>query len=201
MVIEFPCWNCGKNLKSAVIHAGKKCKCKGCESVNSIPGVAQPSTSNTAVEDEFEDEEEAHEADEAESEPPVRKKVPPRPNDHGKIFCYKCGASIFEEAEICPHCGVRQKRATSTSANGSGGVTSRVTAFLFAFFLGLFGAHKFYLGQTGMGIVYLVIGTIGWGLFFFTFGVPQIILAVICLIEAITYLSMTDEQFTAKYGR
>jgi TM2 domain-containing membrane protein YozV len=24
-------------------------------------------------------------------------------------FCYKCGEKIFEEAEICPKCGVRQK--------------------------------------------------------------------------------------------
>ena len=24
-------------------------------------------------------------------------------------FCYRCGEKIFEEAEICPKCGVRQK--------------------------------------------------------------------------------------------
>jgi len=33
---------------------------------------------------------------------------------------------------------------------------SRTTALLLTFFLGGVGAHRFYLGQVGMGIIYLV---------------------------------------------
>ena len=64
---------------------------------------------------------------------------------------------------------------------------SRVTAAILAFFLGGLGIHKFYCGQTGWGILYL--------LFCWTF-VP----AIVALIEGIIYLTMTDEAFNAKYG-
>jgi TM2 domain-containing membrane protein YozV len=33
-------------------------------------------------------------------------------------FCYKCGEKIFEEAEICPKCGVRQKHPPGYAASG-----------------------------------------------------------------------------------
>jgi len=64
---------------------------------------------------------------------------------------------------------------------------SKLAAFLFAFFLGGLGIHKFYLGRIGWGIVYLV--------FFWTF-IP----AIVSLVESIIYITMTDEAFAAKYG-
>jgi TM2 domain-containing membrane protein YozV len=94
-------------------------------------------------------------------------------------FCRACGATIDPRAELCPKCGVRQRVAA--------GGRSRLTAALLAFLLGGLGAHKFYLGQSGLGIVYL--------LFFWTF-IP----AVVALVEGISYLSMSDEDFAAKYG-
>lgn len=62
-----------------------------------------------------------------------------------------------------------------------------MTAALLAFFLGGFGGHKFYLGQVGLGILYLV--------FCWTF-IP----GVVALIEGIVYLSSSDADFAAKYG-
>lgn len=42
---------------------------------------------------------------------------------------------------------------------------SKSTAYILWFFLGLFGAHKFYLEKTGMGILYLfTFGLFGIGL-------------------------------------
>jgi TM2 domain-containing membrane protein YozV len=64
---------------------------------------------------------------------------------------------------------------------------SRTTAALFAFFLGGIGAHKFYLGQPGRGIVYL--------LFCWTF-IP----AIVSFIEAIVLLSTDDQTFNARYN-
>jgi TM2 domain-containing membrane protein YozV len=69
------------------------------------------------------------------------------------------------------------------TANGK----SRIAAALFAFFLGGFGGHKFYLGQVGLGILYLV--------FFWTF-IP----AIVAFIEFILLLAMSDETFNQKYG-
>ncbi|NJK49309.1 TM2 domain-containing protein [Candidatus Gracilibacteria bacterium] len=67
-------------------------------------------------------------------------------------FCHECGAVIRAKAEICSKCGVRQPLSSSTV---SGGGRNRVQAGLFALLLGGVGVHKFYLGRTGQGIVYL----------------------------------------------
>ncbi|MCD8303771.1 MAG: NINE protein [Prevotellaceae bacterium] len=64
---------------------------------------------------------------------------------------------------------------------------SKVAAALFAFFLGGLGVHKFYLGQIGKGIIYLI---------FCWTGIPTII----AFIEFILYLCMSDEEFDYKYN-
>lgn len=63
---------------------------------------------------------------------------------------------------------------------------SKVVAVLLAIFLGGIGLHKFYLGQIGWGIVYL--------LFCWT-GIPSLV----GLIEGIIYLTMSDAEFARKY--
>lgn len=50
---------------------------------------------------------------------------------------------------------------------------SKLTAYLLWFFLGFWGAHKFYLNKTGMGILYLFtfgIFGVGWFIDLFTLG-------------------------------
>lgn len=103
-------------------------------------------------------------------------------------YCCECGSLIRAKAEICPHCGVRQHGAGLSTNFGPSTSTgkNKIAAALFALFLGGFGAHKFYLGQTGMGIVYL--------LFFWT-GIP----ALIAFIEFILLLTMTDRKFVEKF--
>ena len=98
-------------------------------------------------------------------------------------YCSSCGEIIKKEAEICPKCGVRQTNPRSVS----GGEKDKVVAGILGILLGGIGAHKFYLGDIGMGILYLCFS---WTL------IP----AIIGLIEGIIYLTMTDEDFKAKYG-
>lgn len=95
-------------------------------------------------------------------------------------YCPSCGEVIKKAAEICPECGVRQKPAVSSSSK------DRVTAGILAILLGWIGAHKFYLGETGLGILYLC---------FFWTGIP----AIVGLIEGILYLTKTDEEFQRLY--
>jgi TM2 domain-containing membrane protein YozV len=97
-------------------------------------------------------------------------------------YCVNCGASIDARAEICPGCGVRQP-----SVRRPGKLSRRVAAAIFAIIFGSFGVHRFYLGQTGWGILYV--------LFCWT-----LIPAVAGLIEGILYLTMSEEEFEAKYG-
>lgn len=105
------------------------------------------------------------------------------PSERAKKRCNTCGELIYEEAEICPHCGVRQKPlAVQTTSK-----RSRSTAAILAILLGGIGAHRFYLGQIGWGLAYL--------LFSWTF-IPL----VAGIIEGIIYLSMDDQRFGEKYG-
>jgi TM2 domain-containing membrane protein YozV len=92
-------------------------------------------------------------------------------------FCASCGAVIKIKAELCPKCGVRQRQ---------GNTKSKTTAGVFALLLGGFGAHKFYLGLTGLGVLYLV--------FFWTF-IP----AIVAFVEGILLLMMSDDRFAEKY--
>ena len=63
----------------------------------------------------------------------------------------------------------------------------RITAAALAVLLGGIGAHKFYLGQTMWGLLYLV--------FFWTF-IPSFV----SIVEFIFFLFMNDEDFDAKYN-
>src|SRR5579875_952349 len=100
------------------------------------------------------------------------------------VYCRDCAAIISATAPTCPHCGGRQNIGAGLGAVTPGG-RSRIAAALFAIFLGGFGVHKFYLGRSGQGIVYLI--------FFWAF-IPW----VIGFIEGIVYLTMSDEDFAAK---
>lgn len=63
----------------------------------------------------------------------------------------------------------------------------KVTAGVLGILLGGLGIHKFYLGQPGMGILYI--------LFCWT-SIPTII----GLIEGILYLTSSEEEFNKKYN-
>lgn len=99
-------------------------------------------------------------------------------------FCPECGESIRARAEICPKCGVRQPMIYAAPIPSG---RSKLTAALFALLLGGIGMHKFYLGRTGQGVVYLMFC---WTL------IP----AMIALVEGIVLLSMSEPAFQQKYA-
>lgn len=104
----------------------------------------------------------------------------PVPNPNQK-FCKHCGEIIDKDCVICPKCGkqVEELKAaqpnivvnntnTNTNVNknihGYGRPKNKWTAFFLCLFLGEFGAHKFYEGKIGMGILYLcTLGLCGIG--------------------------------------
>lgn len=94
-------------------------------------------------------------------------------------FCKHCGGRIAEAAVICPLCGCQVEELhshqetpqivinnanTNTNANVNpavvvgGRAKDKWVAFFLCLFLGVFGAHKFYEGKIGMGILYLCTG-------------------------------------------
>ena len=102
-------------------------------------------------------------------------KPPPLPKGPGQAYCSSCGNLINQKAEICPSCDVRYRKGADKTALA-----------LLAFFLGGLGAHKFYLGKYGQGIVY--------ALFCWT-GIP----GLIALVEFIIYLCTSREEIAQKY--
>ncbi|HZV70535.1 MAG TPA: NINE protein [Saprospiraceae bacterium] len=67
---------------------------------------------------------------------------------------------------------------------------NKTTAAIFAIFLGWAGIHRFYLGQTGLGILYFC-------LIFLSFGMIPFVLG---LIDAIVLLNMDENEFNRKYN-
>lgn len=105
-------------------------------------------------------------------------------------FCKHCGEKIPVDAVICTKCGrqveeIKQggneqiiinnnnnnNNASASSAISANGVVGankkdKWVAFLLCLFLGGFGAHKFYEGKIGLGILYLfTCGLFGFGWF------------------------------------
>ncbi len=79
------------------------------------------------------------------------------------------------------------------------GSKSKVAAGVFGILLGGIGIHKFYLGFTGPGLVFLLTNTIGFAVTWLFLFIPNIILGVIALVEGIIYLTKTDEEFEQIY--
>lgn len=82
---------------------------------------------------------------------------------------------------------VVQNTQVATAGIVRTGNRSKGTAVVLAFLLGGFGAHKFYLGQTLLGLLYLC--------FFWTF-IP----AMIALVETILLAIMSEQEFDLKYN-
>jgi restriction system protein len=101
-------------------------------------------------------------------------------------FCKHCGKQINAAAVLCPHCGCQVEELKHTeqpsivinNANTNTNTNNNINnvpvvalrpknkwvAFLLCFFLGTLGAHKFYEGKIGMGILYLfTLGLFGIG--------------------------------------
>ncbi len=64
---------------------------------------------------------------------------------------------------------------------------TKTTAAVLAFFLGGLGVHRFYLGQVGLGFVYMLLC---W-----TF-VP----GIIALIDMVAFIVMSEEKFNTLYN-
>jgi TM2 domain-containing membrane protein YozV len=85
--------------------------------------------------------------------------------------------------------------AVYADSKASAAASKKIAAALFAFFLGAFGAHKFYLGYTKQGVIMLLVFVLG----FILLGLPSIVIGIIAFVEFILYLVKSDEEFEQTY--
>jgi TM2 domain-containing membrane protein YozV len=118
------------------------------------------------------------------------------------MFCPKCGKETAENQAFCASCGASLTQASTPGAPAAvaAGISpkSRLATTLLAWFLGYFGAHRFYVGKTGTAVVMLILGIVGWAtIWIFGLGllflIPVHIWAIIDFIFAVVG-KMTDSQ-------
>lgn len=103
------------------------------------------------------------------------------------IYCRECGNKYSDRAVACPKCGYREANCNEKSI---------VVYILLAFFIGCFGAHKFYAGKTNQAVAMLLMGTIGWVLIIP--GLAACIWAFVDFIIGLCNMNTPEKIFNAK---
>ncbi len=110
-------------------------------------------------------------------------------------YCYKCGMQLKDDEKFCPNCGAKCKtdedsRTTVSSAdvvdidtNADVSQKSKLIVLLLWFFLGGFGIHNFYIGDTNRAIKELICTLLAFLI------VPAIIFFVLWLQDLLRLLN------------
>ncbi|MBR4379891.1 MAG: NINE protein [Bacteroidaceae bacterium] len=123
-------------------------------------------------------------------------------------FCKNCGKQFVEGIKYCPSCGTI---CQEINANNSpivqqptivyvqspqqqnvyvhGVEKSKGITLLLCFFLGGFGIHQFYIGNTIKGVTYLLFCWICY------------ITGIVAIIDFFIFLCMSEERFHQKYDK
>ncbi len=84
------------------------------------------------------------------------------PPPKGNKFCQNCGSVVDPLADACVRCGVWLASSHAQTVLAQASLKSRTVTTLLAFFLGEFGAHRFYLGKNRTAISMLVLASVGY---------------------------------------
>jgi TM2 domain-containing membrane protein YozV len=109
------------------------------------------------------------------------------------------GMTVDFEAEGNQAKAIYVALGSHSSAPATPGSKSKVAAGLLAIFLGGWGIHKFYLGFTVPGLIFLLTNTIGWAILWIVGWLPNFALYLVALIEGIIYLTKSDQEFEQQY--
>lgn len=81
------------------------------------------------------------------------------------MFCPKCGKEVSGSTTFCPSCGAQLTKAEAKeetrAAEAAISPKSRLATSLLAFFIGGFGAHRFYIGKIRTAIAMLFLWILG----------------------------------------
>lgn len=78
------------------------------------------------------------------------------------MFCKNCGTELNDTDAYCSKCGRKVSSEIIQNTNPAISAKSRLVATLLAWFFGVFGAHRFYVGRIGSAVAMLfTIGGLG----------------------------------------
>jgi hypothetical protein len=81
------------------------------------------------------------------------------------MFCSKCGVQLNEGSAFCSRCGAGVA-PVADQLPGDVSPKSRLATSLLAWFLGYFGAHRFYTGKIGTAVIMLMMGVLSGACWF-----------------------------------
>ena len=90
------------------------------------------------------------------------------------------------------------QQGTAVSAVGIS-PKSRLATTLLAWFLGHFGAHRFYIGKTGTAVVMLILGIVGWATIWI-FGLGLVFLIPVWIWALVDFIIAVVGKMTDKDG-
>ena len=79
-------------------------------------------------------------------------------------FCQNCGTQIEDTQTFCPGCGAQQNVGAQPGAPVNPEAKSKMAAGLLGIFLGDWGIHNFYLGNTSRGVIQIVVTIVTCGI-------------------------------------
>jgi TM2 domain-containing membrane protein YozV len=105
-------------------------------------------------------------------------------------YCPNCGTENADTAMTCANCGVAFVQGAAPApaapaAPAAPGAKSKMAAGLLGIFLGAFGVHNFYLGNTGKAVAQLLITILSCGALSFVSGVWGLIEGIMILTGSI----------------
>jgi len=122
------------------------------------------------------------------------------------LYCTKCGAQNDDYAQMCAHCqaplpqigGYQPIQPPPMYGDGSiqdwqaRGANKKLAAGICGIVIGSLGVHKFILGYQTEGVIMLLVSLLSCGMLAF-------VMSIIGIVEGITYLTKSDEDFVHTY--
>ncbi len=119
-------------------------------------------------------------------------------------YCPNCGTQNSAYDSGCRSCGTRLPNVGMPiqPAGNFGmqppkpeGADKKLAAGLCGILLGGLGVHKFIMGYKNEGIIMLAIYVGG----ILLCGIPSLVISIIGIVEGVTYLTKSDEEFAQTY--
>ncbi|MCU0704954.1 MAG: NINE protein [Fimbriiglobus sp.] len=193
-----PCPKCGDRLSVMPTDLGLEIECPNCQTVFKAlkaggsavapapKGGSKPPRPAVVDDDDDRPSKSKRRDDDDEDDDDRPRKRPSRRDDDDEDDDRPSKRSRRDDDEDEDEDDRPSKRKGKKKGRGSKEESKRMTAALLALFAGNLGVHKFYLGHTTAGVVYLLTcGLCGFG----------------SLIDAIIYFTKTDEDFVKIYQR